>query len=84
MVQIENPDVRRAYNTLGVELMARDTDKGNVFEVYMLKDATLECYVYPEKKEWEKKYYARSTKPVPWRDFLLFCEINYKKEGGSH
>ena len=81
---IDNPDVQKAYDTLGVELLCRDNEKGYVFEVFMLKDANLECYVYPEKKEWEKKFYARSTRPVPWRDFLLYCETNYKKEGGSH
>lgn len=74
----ELEDVAKALNNLGMDLVAKDENKGIVFELYMLKNGCLECYTYPKNKEWEKKYFARTTRPTDFRDMLLYCEYNYK------
>jgi hypothetical protein len=73
--------VQKALNNLGMELIAKDTNKGVVFEVYRLKNSCLECYTYPEHQEHKKKFFARTTRPVDFRDMILYCEYNYNYGG---
>ena len=62
-----------------MELIAKDRNKGIVFEIYRLnKNGCLECYTYPEHKEWEKKLFAHTTRPMDFRDMILYCEYNYE------
>ena len=69
--------MENTLNNLGMELIAKDENKGVIFEVYMLKNACLECYAYPKNEEWNKKFFAHTTKPIDFRDFILYCECNY-------
>ena len=71
--------VDKALGNLGMELIAKDRNKGIVFEIYRLnKNSCLECYTYPEHKEWEKKLFAHTTRPVDFIDMILYCEYNYE------
>lgn len=69
--------VKRTLKNLKMEFIARDKNKGIVFEIYQLSNGCLECYTYPENREWEKRYFAKSNRPIDFRDMILYCEYNY-------
>lgn len=70
--------IESTLKNLGMELIAKDENKGVIFEIYRLKNCCLECYTYPAGKEREKKFFASSSKPVSCMDMLIYCQYNYK------
>ena len=70
--------VKKALDNLGMEFIARDENKGIVFEIYQLRNSCLECYTYPKGREWEKRFFAKSKRPIDFRDMILYCEYNYE------
>lgn len=65
----------------GMEFIMQNINKGFVFEIYKLKNGRLECYVYPQNKETDKKFFASTSKTMNCMDFLVMCQhkYNYKK-----
>ena len=59
------------------EFIARDINKGVVFEIYRLYNGCLECYTYQVHKKREKKLFAHTTRAIDFRDMILYCEYNF-------
>lgn len=70
--------VENTLKNLGMELIAKDENKGVIFEIYRLKNYCLECYTYPAGEKHKKKFFASSSRPVSYMDMLLYCQYNYK------
>lgn len=70
--------VKKTLDNLGMELVTKNEHNGIIFEIYRLKNSCLECYTYPKNEEYNKKFFASSSKPIDFRDMLLYCQYNYK------
>lgn len=64
----------------GAEFVARDMENGIFFEIVRCKNGFLECYIYPAGKQEEKRLFAKTTRTMDFRDFLLFCEYRYAEK----